>query len=89
MTSIGPTGTSSQPPPATYPVVPQQPGTAIALDGRDSHIIVANYKIGASQLEYSTSEIMTDARIGQRDVAVLYGDEGGDGETVLRVQRAG
>ena len=68
----------------TYPVVPQQPGTAITLDGRDSHIIVANYRLGDSQLRYSTSEIMTTARIGGRDIAVLYGDPGSDGETVLR-----
>jgi beta-galactosidase GanA len=68
----------------TYPVVPQEPGTAITLDGRDSHILVANYKLGDSQLQYSTSEIMTDATIGNRDVAVLYGDKGSDGETVLR-----
>jgi beta-galactosidase GanA len=71
------------PPPATYPVVPQQPGTAITLNGRDSHIIVANYKLGASQLQYSTSEIMTNATIGDSDVAVLYGDKDADGETVL------
>ncbi|MFI0165851.1 beta-galactosidase [Streptomyces sp. NPDC017095] len=68
----------------TYPVVPRQPGTAITLDGRDSHVIVANYRIGEAQLQYSTSEIMTDATIGGRDVAVLYGDRGSDGETVLR-----
>ncbi|HWC79296.1 MAG TPA: beta-galactosidase [Pseudonocardiaceae bacterium] len=67
----------------TYPVVPQQPGTAITLNGRDSHIIVADYRIGQSQLQYSTSEIMTTATIGSRDVAVLYGDTGSDGETVL------
>ncbi|WP_073498487.1 beta-galactosidase [Actinacidiphila paucisporea] len=67
----------------TYPVVPQQPGTAITLDGRDSHIIVANDKLGDSQLQYSTSEIMTTATIGDRDVSVLYGDAGSDGETVL------
>src|SRR6266700_6509176 len=48
----------------TYPVVPQQPGTAITLNGRDSHIIVANYRLGDSQLQYSTSEIMTNATIG-------------------------
>ena len=76
-----PTAAAANP---TYPVVPQQPGTAITLDGRDSHIIVANYKLGASQLQYSTSEIMTDATIGGRDLAVLYGDPGSDGETVLR-----
>ncbi|MFZ0042619.1 MAG: beta galactosidase jelly roll domain-containing protein, partial [Solirubrobacteraceae bacterium] len=68
----------------TYPVVPQQPGTAITLDGRDSHIIVANYRLGDSQLQYSTSEIMTQATIANRDIAVLYGDPGTDGETVLR-----
>ncbi|SEG11677.1 Beta-galactosidase, domain 3 [Actinacidiphila yanglinensis] len=69
---------------ATYPVVPQQPGTAITLDGRDSHIIVANYKLGDSQLQYSTSEIMTTATIAGQDDSVLYGDAGSDGETVLR-----
>ena len=67
----------------TYPVVPQQPGTAITLDGRDSHIIVANDQLGDSQLQYSTSEIMTTATIAGRDIAVLYGDPGSDGETVL------
>jgi beta-galactosidase GanA len=76
-----PTGAAAANP--TYPTVPQQPGTAITLDGRDSHIIVANYKLGDSQLQYSTSEIMTNATIGSRDVAVLYGDKGSDGETVL------
>jgi len=77
-----PTGSATSDP--TYPVVPQQPGTAITLDGRDSHVLVANYRLGDSQLQYSTSEIMTQATIGNRDVAVLYGDKGSDGETVLR-----
>jgi beta-galactosidase GanA len=76
-----PTGTAARPP--TYPVVPQQPGTGITLDGRDSHIIVANYRLGRTQLQYSTSEIMTDATIGRRGLAVLYGDRDSDGETVL------
>jgi beta-galactosidase GanA len=77
-----PTGTAAAQP--TYPVVPQQPGTAITLDGRDSHVIVADYRLGEAQLQYSTSEIMTSAAIGNREVAVLYGDRGSDGETVLR-----
>ncbi|MEV6949641.1 beta-galactosidase [Streptomyces sp. NPDC051172] len=77
-----PSGTAAAQP--TYPVVPQQPGTAITLDGRDSHVITANYRLGDAQLQYSTSEIMTSAAIGNRDVAVLYGDPGSDGETVLR-----
>ncbi len=69
---------------ATYPVVPQEPGTAITVNGRDSHVLEANYKLGGSTLRYSTSELMTNAAIGGRDVAVLYGDAGSDGETVLR-----
>ena len=68
---------------AVYPVVPQQPGTAITLNGRDSHIIVADAKLGTSQLQYSTSELMTQATIGNRDTAVFYGNPGSDGETVL------
>jgi beta-galactosidase GanA len=74
------------PPPGStvYPSVPQQPGTAITLAGRDSKLLVANYQLGDQHLQYSTSEIMTHARIGDRDVAVLYGRAGQAGETVLR-----
>ncbi|MEV6008093.1 beta-galactosidase [Streptomyces sp. NPDC051976] len=70
---------------STAPVytIPQQPGTTLGLNGRQSKIIVADYDLGGSQLRYSTSEIMTNATIGGRDVAVLYGDSGSDGETVL------
>jgi len=67
-----------------YPSVPQQAGTAITLAGRQSKIIVANYALGSQRLVYSTSEIMTHARIGARDVALLYGGNGQAGETVLR-----
>ncbi|NBH04777.1 beta-galactosidase, partial [Amycolatopsis sp. SID8362] len=67
-----------------YPVVPQQPGTGITLNGRQSKILVAGYDLGAARLQYSTSEVLTSAAIGGRDVAVLYGDHGGPGETVLR-----
>ena len=67
-----------------YPTVPQKAGTDITLAGRDAKILVANYKLGAQQLQYSTSEIMTHAHIGDRDVALLYGRDGQDGETVLR-----
>lgn len=67
----------------TYPSVPQRAGTGIVLNGRESKIITANYQMGGTRLQYSTSEIMTHARIGNRDVAVLYGDSGQAGETVL------
>ncbi len=74
------------PPPAadTYPTVPQQPGTALTFAGRDSKTIVANYQLGAAHLQYSTSEILTQATVGGQDVAVLYGRDGQAGETVLR-----
>jgi beta-galactosidase GanA len=65
-------------------VIPQQPGTGITLDGRDSKLIVANHRLGESPLLYSTSEIMTHEVIGARDLAVLYGNGDSDGETVLR-----
>ncbi|MGW4897809.1 beta-galactosidase [Kitasatospora sp. NPDC004240] len=66
-----------------YPTVPQEAGTAISLNGRQSKTLVADYPLGASRLRYSTSEVLTHARIGGQDVAVLYGDRGQPGETVL------
>jgi len=71
-----------------YPSVPQEPGTALTFAGRDSKILVANYRLGAQQLQYSTSEIMTQQQIGDRDVALLYGRTGEAGETVLRYAAA-
>ncbi|MEV3911426.1 beta-galactosidase [Streptomyces canus] len=66
-----------------YPRVPQQ--GAITVDGRDAKLLVAGYDLGAKQrLVYSTSEIMTHAEIGDREVALLYGRAGEAGETVLR-----
>jgi hypothetical protein len=67
-----------------YPVVPQQSGTAITLQGRDSKLLVANDAFDGQQLMYSTSELMTQAQIGNQAVALLYGPAGTDGETVLR-----
>ena len=63
--------------------VPRQAGTAITIDGRESKMLLADYTIGATRLIYSTSELMTDATIGDRDVAVLYGRRDSDGETLL------
>jgi beta-galactosidase GanA len=67
-----------------FPRVPQT-GT-ITLDGRDSRLLVANYKFGGQgtqDLVYSTSELTTQATIGGRDTALLYDPQGTDGETVL------
>ena len=70
-------------PDGTY-TVPQQSGTTLGLNGRDSKILIANYNFGAQHLVYSTSEVLTQTTIDQRDIAVLYGRNGEDGETVLR-----
>ena len=65
-----------------YPVVPQS--GSLTLQGRDARLLVANDSFDGQQLEYSTSELMTQAQIGNRAVALLYGPAGTDGETVLR-----
>ena len=70
-------------PDGTY-TVPQQSGTSLRLNGRDSKILAANYNFGAQHLVYSTSEILTQTTIDNRDIAILYGRDGEDGETVLR-----
>ncbi len=68
---------------ASYPSVPQKPGTAITIAGRDSKLLLAGYRMGGQHLRYSTSELMTHARVGGRDVALFYGRAGEGGETVL------
>ncbi|MEV0380434.1 beta-galactosidase [Nonomuraea sp. NPDC050643] len=56
----------------------------VRVKGRDAHVLVAGYDLGGQRLAVSTSEIMTHAAIGGRDVAVLYGPAGSPGATVLR-----
>jgi beta-galactosidase GanA len=70
-------------PDGTYRV-PQQPGTALQVNGRDSKILTAGYGLEHQRLVYSTSEIMTHADLVDRDVALLHGRSGEPGETVLR-----
>ena len=73
-----------------YPTVPQQPGTAISVDGRDSQMLAANLDFAGQHLVYSTSQLVTDGTSdingpgGGTDLAFLYGTAGSDGETVLR-----
>ena len=67
---------------ASYGTVPQQ--GALVINGRDCKLLVAGYKMNRQTLQYSTSEIMTHANMGSADVAIFYGRNGEDGETVLR-----
>ncbi len=56
----------------------------VQISGHDAKVLVAGYDLGGQRLVYSTSEIMANAFIGGRDVALLYGTDGVGGETVLR-----
>lgn len=67
-----------------YPSVPQQANTAITVNGRDAKLLLANYKFGSQYLIYSTSQLMTNGTSGDADYALLYDNQGNDGETVLR-----
>lgn len=66
----------------TYPRVPQL--GAIAVNGRDSKLLIAHYQFGSADLVYSTSDLLTDLSTPVHDLAILYGRTGEQGETVLR-----
>ena len=66
---------------AAYDTVPQQ--GVLVVNGRDCKLLLAGYSMDRQSLMYSTSEIMTHARVGARDLALFYGRPGEDGETVL------
>jgi beta-galactosidase GanA len=65
-------------------LVPRKPGTRIAIEGRDSKMLLAHYRFGRQTMVYSTSQLMTDLTWRRRDLLVLYGRRGDEGETVLR-----
>ena len=56
----------------------------LTLTGQDAKMLLASYAMERQHLVYATSEIQTHLQQGERDVALLYGRAGDDGETVLR-----
>jgi beta-galactosidase GanA len=56
----------------------------LRLAGQDAKMLVAGYDLGGQRLVYSTSEIETHFATAAGDLALLYGRDGEDGETVLR-----
>ncbi|HKE92917.1 MAG TPA: beta-galactosidase, partial [Povalibacter sp.] len=68
--------------PAGEYTVPQH--GSLHLNGQDAKMLLANYDLERQRLVYSTSELQTHLRQGDRDLALLYGRENEDGETVLR-----
>jgi beta-galactosidase GanA len=56
----------------------------LRLNGQDAKTVAADYDFGGQHLVYSTSEIMTQLTQAGKDIALLHGRTGEDGETVLR-----
>ena len=62
--------------------VPKQ-GT-LRINGQDAKLLLAGYDMERQRLVYSTSELQTHLQLNDTDLALLYGREREDGETVLR-----
>lgn len=60
----------------------------MALNGFDAKWLVAGADVARQRLVYSTSELQSAQRMGKRDVLLLYGRAGEQGETVLRYASA-
>lgn len=56
----------------------------LTLTGQDAKLLLASYALERQHLVYSTSELQAQMQHDTRDVALLYGRDGDDGETVLR-----
>jgi len=56
----------------------------LTLTGQDAKLLLASYALERQHLVYSTSELQAQLQQGPRDVALFYGRNGDDGETVLR-----
>ncbi len=61
--------------------IPQKSGTAITIPGHGAELLTANVQTGPLRLNYSTSEVLTDASTSQGNYLVLYGPAGSSGET--------
>jgi beta-galactosidase len=61
--------------------IPQMSGTAITVPGHGSALLLTNAQIGPLHLNYSTSQVLTDAVTAQGHYLVLYGPDGTPGET--------
>ncbi|HEV6964657.1 beta-galactosidase [Roseateles sp.] len=56
----------------------------LTLSGQDAKLLLASYALERQHLVYSTSELQAQLQQGGRDLALLYGRDWDDGETVLR-----
>jgi beta-galactosidase GanA len=61
---------------------------AARVDGQDAKMLLADYALERQHLVYSTSELQAQLRDGERDVVLVHGRAGEQGETVLRYASA-
>ncbi|MVW59986.1 cellulase family glycosylhydrolase [Massilia sp. NEAU-DD11] len=61
---------------------------ASLLNGQDAKMLLADYALERQHLVYATSELQAQLRDGARDVVLLHGRDGENGETVLRYASA-
>ncbi|MFZ0041271.1 MAG: beta-galactosidase, partial [Solirubrobacteraceae bacterium] len=63
--------------------LPYAPGQTVTVPSHQAKFLVSNARFGGQHLISTTSELITQARIGSREVALLDGDAGATGETSL------
>ena len=56
----------------------------VRLNGQDAKMLLASYAMERQHLVYSTSELQTHFRNGERDIALFHGRDKERGETLLR-----
>jgi beta-galactosidase GanA len=61
---------------------------AARIRGQDAKMLLADYDMERQHLVYSTSELQAQFRDGERDVVLLHGRDGENGDTVLRYPSA-
>ncbi|HEY8684303.1 MAG TPA: beta-galactosidase [Chloroflexota bacterium] len=69
--------------------IPQKPGTAITMPGHGSALLLSNADTGPLHLNYSTSQVLTQANTAQGPYLVLYGPDGSAGETDFALPSTG
>ncbi|KAL5524694.1 hypothetical protein ACEPAF_9839 [Sanghuangporus sanghuang] len=62
---------------------------SIRLSGRQSKVIVTDYRFGESHVLYSTASILFAGHIGSRDVLFLYGDSDQQHEFAIDLEGTG
>lgn len=62
---------------------------SITISGRQSKVIVTDYKFGNSRALYSTAPVFFAGRIGTRDVLFLYGDSDQEHEAAIALTGSG